>query len=166
MGLKIFITKGWLAIFVLLTAITTNAELTTMALKAEAMETIWITVEAPAPIATPTAPMHPSYTDTSILKKDMLQVTNNYRKKHDARPLTWNDTLAEYSKKWADACIWKHSVSNSINLMTYKTKTLTRSIARRIWREPSIRLPEPLRCCHRMGRRRKILRLRPANRLC
>lgn len=118
MGPKIFITKGWLAIFILLTALSTQAELTTMALKAEAMETIWVTVEAPAPIATPTAPMHPSYTDASIMKKDMLQVTNDYRKKHDAKALTWNDTLAQFSQKWADACIWKHSVSTPSSLKT------------------------------------------------
>jgi uncharacterized protein YkwD len=114
-----FNTKGWLAILIFLTALTVKADeittvhipMTTIALKAEAMETVWVTVVAPAPIATPTVPMHPSYTDAAIFKKDMLNVTNEYRKNHDAKPLKWNDTLAEISKGWADKCIWKHSVS-------------------------------------------------------
>mgnify|MGYP002718647540 FL=1 len=40
----------------------------------------------------------------------MLEVTNEYRANHDANPLEWNDTLADYSREWAEACIWKHSV--------------------------------------------------------
>lgn len=39
-----------------------------------------------------------------------MKVTNDYRASHDAQPLKWNDTLAEYSQQWAEACIWKHSV--------------------------------------------------------
>jgi uncharacterized protein YkwD len=87
-----------------------DAELTTIALKADAaVETVWVTVEATAR-ATPTAPMHPSYTDPAILQKEVLEVSNEYRKKHDAKPLIWNDTLTQYAKAWAKACIWKHSV--------------------------------------------------------
>lgn len=105
-------TKIWLAILTLLTLMisVSDAELTTIALKADAaVETVWVTVEATAR-ATPTAPMHPSYTDPAILQKEVLEVSNEYRKKHDAKPLIWNDTLTQYAKAWAEACIWKHSV--------------------------------------------------------
>jgi uncharacterized protein YkwD len=111
MGFKCSNIKRWLAIFTILAlTLNTSAELTTIALKAEAaVETIWVTVEATTR-PTPTAPMDPSYTDTTILKKEMLEVSNEYRKLHDASPLKWNDTLAQYAQDWSEACIWKHSV--------------------------------------------------------
>jgi uncharacterized protein YkwD len=70
--------------------------------------TVWTTVKVPAP--TPTVPLSPSYTSLDTFKDDMLKVTNEYRANHDASPLKWNDTLADYSREWAEACIWKHSV--------------------------------------------------------
>lgn len=60
--------------------------------------------------ATPTVPSPASYTSLDDFKKTVLQVSNDYRKVHDAKPLVWNDTLAKYALNWAEACIWKHSV--------------------------------------------------------
>lgn len=60
--------------------------------------------------ATPTAPSPASYTSLDDFKKAVLQVSNNYRKAHDAEPLVWNETLTEYAHNWAETCIWKHSV--------------------------------------------------------
>ncbi|CAG8935774.1 unnamed protein product [Penicillium salamii] len=107
MGFKNLTIQGWLAIYILLTVSTTTAkELSTMTIGAPGQPTVVITVEAP-PV--PTTPQDPSYLDPEILKKDTLDVTNEYRAQHSAKPLVWNDTLAEFSKKWAETCIWKHS---------------------------------------------------------
>lgn len=59
--------------------------------------------------ATPTAPSPASYTSLDDFKNTVLQVSNDYRKAHDAEPLVWNETLTEYARNWADTCIWKHS---------------------------------------------------------
>ncbi|KAI2793346.1 hypothetical protein POX_b03400 [Penicillium oxalicum] len=59
--------------------------------------------------ATPTAPKPASYTSLEVFHDTMLRVTNDFRKLHEAKPLTWNDELAEYSRKWAEGCLWKHS---------------------------------------------------------
>ncbi|KAJ5171230.1 Allergen V5/Tpx-1-related protein [Penicillium coprophilum] len=95
-------TTRWLAIFILLTMqlLSVNADVVT----------VWTTVKLPAP--TQTAPLSPSYTSLDKFKDDMLKVTNEYRANHEASPLEWNDTLAEYSREWAEACIWKHSKSS------------------------------------------------------
>ncbi|KXG54230.1 Allergen V5/Tpx-1-related protein [Penicillium griseofulvum] len=94
-------TTRWLARLTLLMQIlSANAEVVT----------VWTTVKVPAP--TPTVPLSPSYTSLDTFKDDMLKVTNEYRANHDASPLKWNDTLADYSREWAEACIWKHSKSS------------------------------------------------------
>jgi uncharacterized protein YkwD len=109
--------KRWLAVFTLLSlTFSASAEYTTMALKADAVETVWVTVEATAH-PTPTAPKDPSYTDAAIFKKQMLEISNDYRKKHNAESLVWNDTLTEYAEAWSEACIWKHSVRIPIPLI-------------------------------------------------
>ncbi|KAJ5754077.1 uncharacterized protein N7511_008230 [Penicillium nucicola] len=100
---KPFPPTRWLAIlllFILFSIQTANAE----------EETVWVTVRATKTAhATPTAPTPASYTSLSKFKDAVLETTNEYRASHDANPLQWNDTLAEYSKNWADACVWKHS---------------------------------------------------------
>ncbi|CAG8161571.1 unnamed protein product [Penicillium nalgiovense] len=95
-------TTRWLAILMLLTMQILNANADVV--------TVWTTIKVPAP--TPTAPLHPSYTSLDEFKNDMLKVTNEYRANHDANPLKWNETLADYSREWAEACIWKHSKSS------------------------------------------------------
>ncbi|KAJ5787671.1 hypothetical protein N7457_002661 [Penicillium paradoxum] len=97
-----FSMTRWLAIFLLITIQILSAR--------AAEETVWVTVKVPAP--TPTVPLSPSYTSLHQFKDDMMKVTNEYRANHHAESLKWNDTLAEYSRKWAEACIWKHSKSS------------------------------------------------------
>lgn len=60
--------------------------------------------------ATPTVPSPASYTSLSEFQDTILKVSNQYRIAHNADPLVWNETLVEYSKKWAERCIWEHSV--------------------------------------------------------
>jgi uncharacterized protein YkwD len=100
---KPFTPTRWLAVLLLVFFSLPNTKATE--------ETVWVTVLATETAhATPTAPTPASYTSLSEFKDTVLAVTNEYRASHDAKPLTWNNTLAEYSKKWADACVWKHSV--------------------------------------------------------
>ncbi|KAJ6087730.1 hypothetical protein N7467_006644 [Penicillium canescens] len=101
---KPFTPTRWLTILPLLTLLSIPIT--------KSQETVWVTVLATETThATQTAPTAASYTSLSEFKDTVLEVTNEYRATHDAKPLSWNDTLAEYSKKWADACIWKHSRS-------------------------------------------------------
>lgn len=73
--------------------------------------TVTTTVEAAKTVqATPTAQSPASYTSLNDFKKTVLRISNDYRKAHDAQPLVWNETLTEYAQKWAETCIWKHSV--------------------------------------------------------
>jgi len=61
-------------------------------------------------LATPSAPSAASYTSFDDFKRTVLQVSNDYRRSHDANPLVWNETLVKYARNWAEACLWKHSV--------------------------------------------------------
>jgi uncharacterized protein YkwD len=84
-------------------------------LAVDAQETVYITakttVEAVKTVyATPTVPTPASYTSVDDFKDTVLKVTNEYRRTHDASPLVWNNTLTEYAQKWAESCVWKHSV--------------------------------------------------------
>ncbi|CAI7651383.1 unnamed protein product [Penicillium glandicola] len=111
-------TTRWLAILILLTMqiLSTNADVVT----------VWTTVKGPA--ATPTAPLSPSYTSLTEFKADMLKVTNEYRANHDANPLKWNETLADYSQKWAEACIWKHSKSSYGENLAYGYQNVSAAV--------------------------------------
>ncbi|KAJ5484400.1 Allergen V5/Tpx-1-like protein [Penicillium expansum] len=111
-------TARWLAILVLLTMQILSA-------KADVV-TVWTTVKVPAP--TPTAPLSPSYTSLNEFKDDMLKVTNEYRANHDADPLVWNDTLADYSREWAEACIWKHSKSSYGENLAYGYQNVSAAV--------------------------------------
>ncbi|KAJ5493439.1 hypothetical protein N7539_002185 [Penicillium diatomitis] len=72
--------------------------------------TVYNTVQRTSVVeATPTAPMPASYTSLDDFKDTMLKTTNNYRKIYQADSLSWNDELADYSRKWAKGCLWKHS---------------------------------------------------------
>ncbi|KAL2852997.1 hypothetical protein BJX68DRAFT_233721 [Aspergillus pseudodeflectus] len=62
----------------------------------------------------PEIPQDPSYTSSSLFKSSVLSTTNHYRAQHNASALTWNDTLADYAKHWAEGCIWEHSVCNPL----------------------------------------------------
>lgn len=99
----------------------------------DAQKTVYITtkttVEAAETVyATPTAPTPVSYTSVDDFKDTVLKVTNEYRRTHDASPLVWNKTLTEYAEKWAESCIWKHSVRILINYPKRTDITLTAAI--------------------------------------
>ncbi|PGH12681.1 hypothetical protein AJ80_06624 [Polytolypa hystricis UAMH7299] len=60
-------------------------------------------------VLTPTGPPSASYTDNAEFQDDSLSVTNRYRSEHNARALSWNESLADSALDWADECLWKHS---------------------------------------------------------
>ncbi|KAL1595674.1 hypothetical protein SLS60_009363 [Paraconiothyrium brasiliense] len=49
------------------------------------------------------------YTKDDLFKNTILNVTNTYRKQHNATSLKWNDTLADYAKDWSAKCNFEHS---------------------------------------------------------
>ncbi|KAL5412188.1 hypothetical protein PMIN04_009974 [Paraphaeosphaeria minitans] len=49
------------------------------------------------------------YTSDSRFKSTILDVTNTYRKQHNATSLKWNDTLADVAKDWSEKCNFEHS---------------------------------------------------------
>lgn len=51
------------------------------------------------------------YTDDDVFQQAVLNVTNTYRKQHNATSLAWNESLAEYAKEWSERCEFEHSVS-------------------------------------------------------
>ncbi|GAA6007623.1 hypothetical protein JCM10207_006413 [Rhodosporidiobolus poonsookiae] len=42
-------------------------------------------------------------------QSDCLSAHNDFRATHHAPDLTWNETLADSSRRWAQECQWKHS---------------------------------------------------------
>jgi Cysteine-rich secretory protein family len=66
----------------------------------------------PSGYSSPTSSPSPSYTSETGFRGTVLNVTNLYRQQHNANPLTWNDTLANYAQNWANGCQFIHSVSN------------------------------------------------------
>ncbi|KAI8936149.1 hypothetical protein NX059_007644 [Plenodomus lindquistii] len=49
------------------------------------------------------------YTDDTRFRETVLDVTNTYRKQHNATALEWNSTLADYAADWSEDCEFKHS---------------------------------------------------------
>lgn len=49
------------------------------------------------------------YTDDTTFQRVVLDVTNLYRRQHNASELSWNESLAEYAKDWSDGCEFEHS---------------------------------------------------------
>ncbi|KAF2645843.1 PR-1-like protein [Massarina eburnea CBS 473.64] len=49
------------------------------------------------------------YTKDDVFKQAVLNVTNTYRKQHNATSLKWNDTLAGVAEKWSERCVFEHS---------------------------------------------------------
>ena len=79
--------------------------------KAEDIVYMTTTVDASTTeVASPTAPSPASYTSFDDFQKTVLQVSNDYRRSHDAKPLVWNEALTDYALNWAKACVWRHSV--------------------------------------------------------
>ena len=50
------------------------------------------------------------YTKDDLFKATILNVTNTYRKQHNATALKWNDTLADFAEDWSKKCDFEHSV--------------------------------------------------------
>ncbi|KAL4907409.1 CAP domain-containing protein [Aspergillus multicolor] len=59
--------------------------------------------------ATPEVPQDPSYTSEQQFRSSILETTNTYRAAHNASDLSWNNTLADFAKDWAEGCKWEHS---------------------------------------------------------
>ncbi|KAF2441101.1 PR-1-like protein [Karstenula rhodostoma CBS 690.94] len=49
------------------------------------------------------------YAKDALFKSTILNVTNTYRKQHNATSLKWNDTLADFAKDWSEKCNFEHS---------------------------------------------------------
>ncbi|KAH7391735.1 CAP domain-containing protein [Pyrenochaeta sp. MPI-SDFR-AT-0127] len=49
------------------------------------------------------------YTQDTAFRDSILNVTNTYRKQHNATRLVWNDTLADYAGEWSGECKFGHS---------------------------------------------------------
>jgi uncharacterized protein YkwD len=49
------------------------------------------------------------YTSDSAFESTILNITNIYRKQHNASALTWNDTLADAAADWSQKCNFEHS---------------------------------------------------------
>lgn len=49
------------------------------------------------------------YSDDDTFQNAVLDITNLYRRQHNASVLTWNNTLAEYAKEWSKNCEFEHS---------------------------------------------------------
>ncbi|KAJ4366857.1 hypothetical protein N0V83_007385 [Neocucurbitaria cava] len=49
------------------------------------------------------------YTKDDTFRDSILNVTNTYRKQHNATSLEWNETLADFAKDWSDDCKFEHS---------------------------------------------------------
>jgi uncharacterized protein YkwD len=49
------------------------------------------------------------YTSDSTFQRAMLDVTNLYRRQHNASQLSWNDSLASTAQDWSQACKFSHS---------------------------------------------------------
>jgi hypothetical protein len=53
------------------------------------------------------------YTEDDAFKDAVLNVTNTYRKQHNATALNWNESLADGAGSWSEKCEFKHSVCPS-----------------------------------------------------
>ncbi|PWY85138.1 PR-1-like protein [Aspergillus eucalypticola CBS 122712] len=78
--------------------------------KATVIVTIITTATATAPQTTTTTTQEPpSYTSPALFQSSILDVSNTYRKAHNASNLIWNTTLTQYAMNWAQECKWQHS---------------------------------------------------------
>lgn len=50
------------------------------------------------------------YTDASAFEDAVLNVTNTYRRQHNATGVVWNSTLEKFAEGWGDDCRFGHSV--------------------------------------------------------
>lgn len=50
------------------------------------------------------------YTKDDDFRDAVLNVSNTYRKQHNATSLSWNETLEKVAQDWSDGCEFKHSV--------------------------------------------------------
>lgn len=51
-----------------------------------------------------------SYSDDSVFKNAVLDVSNTVRQNYNASALVWNETLADYAQSWSQGCKFEHSV--------------------------------------------------------
>ena len=68
------------------------------------------------------------YTQDDLFKTTILNVTNTYRKQHNATALKWNNTLADFAKDWSKKCEFEHSVCGLLSPTTTKSMYIYTSI--------------------------------------
>ena len=81
------------------------------------------------PPATPKPPNPPS--PASVFKNTMLSIHNTYRKRHQAVPMTWNNTIAASAQRWANRCMFMHESQRLYgeNLYLYSAPQSTKDAA-------------------------------------
>lgn len=52
----------------------------------------------------------PSFVNSDTFRQQMLDIHNQYRREHGARPVTWDANLVASSQKHVDQCVYAHSV--------------------------------------------------------
>lgn len=80
------------------------------------------------------------------LNEQSLNSTNFFRKQFEAKPLIWDATLAQYGQRYAEKCIWEHSVRSICNVFrSEKPNSVHRRAARtaKTWQKVSARPPSP-----------------------
>ncbi len=61
------------------------------------------------PQSTQPSAVSTEYTDDPTFQRVVLDVSNQYRRQHNASLLSWNESLAETAQDWSDRCEFKHS---------------------------------------------------------
>ncbi|EDN91624.1 predicted protein [Sclerotinia sclerotiorum 1980 UF-70] len=59
------------------------------------------------PLSTQASPMETGFSTPGQFKVQILQAQNWYRAAHGAKPLVWNNTLADTSSDWVARCVWE-----------------------------------------------------------
>jgi hypothetical protein len=113
------------------------------------------------------------YTDDDDFRDAVLNVTNTYRKQHNATALRWNQSLADGAVKWSKRYVFEHSVcillfshrgvkdglsNETADRLTHNAaqiqRRLTTIAGRSHWRKPLLRLRQRICIHHSLGTRK------------
>jgi hypothetical protein len=95
------------------------------------------------------------YTDDNDFRDTILNVTNTYRKQHNATALRWNQSLADGAEKWSKRCVFEHSVC--LTAASPQHRKLTSMPGRSHRRKSLLRLRQRIRIHCSLGTRKSGL---------